>query len=68
MPEPYYEGDEALITSGPLAGKVGTIAKVDDLRQTVTLVVKIFERETVVDVAFMRLVSQDVAEAIVGEP
>jgi ribosomal protein L24 len=28
MRVPYYEGDQALITSGPLAGRIGKIAKV----------------------------------------
>jgi len=46
----YYEGDEVLVTSGPLAGKVGKVVKVDETTNMVTLVIVIFDRETLVDV------------------
>jgi len=63
----YCEGDQALITSGPLAGKVGTITKIDEPQQTVTLVLNIFERETIVEVAFMRLLPRESTETAVSE-
>jgi ribosomal protein L24 len=62
----YYEGDQALITSGPLAGRIGKIASVDEPKQTVTLIVNIVERATLVEVDFMRLLPPDATEAGVG--
>jgi len=59
MSVPYYEGDDALVTSGPLAGKVGKVMKVDETTHMVTLVVDIFDRETLVDVDFTRLAEPD---------
>jgi transcription antitermination factor NusG len=64
----YYEGDEALITSGPLAGKIGKVVRVDETTRMVTLALDIFDRETLVDVAFTRLVDPDMADTAVGEP
>lgn len=61
----YYEGDQALIKSGPLAGRIGKITSIDEPRQIVTLIVNIFGRETPVEVDLMRLLSPD-AEAGVG--
>ena len=67
MGVPYYEGDEALITSGPLAGKIGQVVKVDETTHMVTLLVEIFDRETLVDVDFTRLVDPNAVDTAVGE-
>jgi transcription antitermination factor NusG len=67
MSAPYYEGDEALITSGPLAGRIGKVVKVDETTTTVTLVVQIFDRETLVDVDFTRLLEPDTLDPAMGD-
>jgi transcription antitermination factor NusG len=63
----YYEGDEVLVTSGPLAGKVGKVVKVDETTNMVTLVIVIFDRETLVDVDFTRLADPDALDTVVAE-
>lgn len=45
----------------------GTITKIDVPKQTVSLVLKIFERATIVEVAFMRLAPQDSTETAASE-
>jgi transcription antitermination factor NusG len=67
MGVPYYEGDVALVTSGPLAGKVGKVVKVDETTRMVTLAVDIFDRETLVDVDFTRLADPDSLDTAVAE-
>jgi transcription antitermination factor NusG len=67
MRVPYYEGDQALITSGPLAGRIGKVMKVDETTDMVTLVMDIFDRETLVDVDFARLVDPDAVDTAVGD-
>ena len=64
---PYYEGDEVLVTSGPLVGRVGKVVKVDDITQMVTLAIDIFDRETLVDVDFTRLAEPDTLNTAVAE-
>jgi len=63
----YYEGDEVRITSGPLAGKVGQVRKVDEATHMVTLVVDIFDRETLVDIDVTRLADPDAMDAASAE-
>ena len=63
----YYKGDDALVTSGPLAGKVGKVVKVDETTHMVTLAIDIFDRETLVDVDFARLVDPDAFDSAVAE-
>ena len=67
MRVPYYEGDQALITSGPLAGRIGRVVKVDETTALVTLAMDIFDRETLVDVDFTRLVDPDALDTAVGD-
>ncbi len=43
MPEPLHQGDQAIITSGPFEGKVGTIAEIDG--DVATLTVDVFARD-----------------------
>ncbi len=56
-----------LVTSGPLAGKVGKVVKVDETTNMVTLVIVIFDRETLVDVDFTRLADPDALDTVVAE-
>ena len=67
MRVPYYEGDEVLVTSGPLAGKVGKVMKIDETTHMVTLVVDIFDRETLVDIDVTRLADPDAMDAASAE-
>jgi transcription antitermination factor NusG len=67
MRVPYYEGDEVLVTSGPLAGKAGKVLKVDETTHTVTLAVEIFDRETLVDIDVTRLADPDAMDAASAE-
>jgi transcription antitermination factor NusG len=48
MSEPLHKGDQALITSGPFEGQIGTVAEVEG--QFLTVVVDIFDRDTAVRV------------------
>jgi len=64
---PCYEGDEVLVTRGPLAGKVGKVVKVDETAHMVTLAIDIFDRETLVDVDFTRLADPGALNTAVAE-
>jgi hypothetical protein len=48
MPTSLHKGDQAIITSGPFTGKVGTVTRIDS--DLATVVVDVFNRETPVDV------------------
>jgi transcription antitermination factor NusG len=68
MRVPNHEGDEVLVTSGPLAGRVGKVLKVDETAHMVTLVVEMFDRETLVDIDGTRLADPDAMDAASAEP
>lgn len=48
-------GDSAKIVSGPLEGHIGTIKSIDEVHQKAKVVVKLFDRETPIDMDFGQL-------------
>jgi preprotein translocase subunit YajC len=48
MPTSLHKGDQAIITGGPFAGKVGTITRIDS--DSATVVCDVFDRGTPVNV------------------
>jgi hypothetical protein len=49
MPTPFNEGDLALISHGPFAGKIGMITRIDS--ESATVICDVFDRDTPVDVS-----------------
>ena len=49
---PFAEGNEVHVTTGPFAGFVGIVDKVDEERERLTVMVSIFGRLTPVELGF----------------
>ena len=52
---PYVVGDSVKVTDGPFSGFSGVIEKVDEEKRKVTVVVKVFGRNTGLDLGFMQI-------------
>ena len=52
---PYVVGDSVKLTDGPFSGFSGVIEKVDEEKRKVTVVVKVFGRNTGLDLGFMQI-------------
>ena len=52
---PFVVGDSVNVTDGPFSGFSGVIEKVDDEKRKVTVVVKVFGRNTGLDLGFMQI-------------
>ncbi len=52
---PYNVGETVMVTDGPFSGFSGTIEKVDNERKKVTVIVKVFGRNTGLDLGFMQI-------------
>ncbi len=52
---PYNVGETVMVTDGPFSGFSGTIEKVDNEKKKVTVIVKVFGRNTGLDLGFMQI-------------
>lgn len=52
---PYIIGEKVKVVDGPFAGFSGVVDKVDDDKKKVTVIVKVFGRNTGLDLGFMQI-------------
>lgn len=52
---PYIVGENVKVVDGPFSGFSGTIEKIDEEKKKVTVIVKVFGRNTGLDLGFMQI-------------
>ena len=52
---PYVVGESVKVVDGPFSGFSGTIEKLDNEKKKVTVIVKVFGRNTGLDLGFMQI-------------
>ena len=52
---PYIVGENVKVVDGPFSGFSGVIEKIDEEKKKVTVIVKVFGRNTGLDLGFMQI-------------
>jgi transcriptional antiterminator NusG len=55
MDIPYFQGETIKVTDGPFSGFAGTIEAINEEKRTLKVVVKIFGRDTPMELNFMQV-------------